>query len=77
VHIDPLDEELDNACLLGREQLVPDSGEVGEQDGDLALGNVFLAFRESMAGTASLRERLSAAHSDPATVWLRMRCRPP
>jgi hypothetical protein len=28
--------------LLGREQLVPDCGEVGEQDSDLALGDLVL-----------------------------------
>lgn len=31
LNIDPLDEELDDPRLLGREQLVPDRGEVGEQ----------------------------------------------
>jgi hypothetical protein len=38
LHGDPLDEQLDDPCLLGWEQLGPDSGEVGEQDGDLAFG---------------------------------------
>ena len=31
VHIGPLNEELDHSRLLGREQLVPDRGEVGQQ----------------------------------------------
>ena len=31
-HVDPLDEELDDPCLLGREQLAPDRSEVGGQD---------------------------------------------
>jgi hypothetical protein len=39
LHVDPLDEELDDARLLGGEQLAPDRGEVGEQDGDLAFGD--------------------------------------
>jgi hypothetical protein len=29
LHVDPLDEEPDDARLLGREQLVPDRGEGG------------------------------------------------
>ena len=32
LHVDPLDQQLDDPRLLGREQLVPDRGEVGEQD---------------------------------------------
>ena len=43
LHVDPLDEELDDPRLLGGEQLVPDRGEVGEQDRDLALGDLVLA----------------------------------
>jgi hypothetical protein len=42
MNIDPLDEELDDARLLGREQLVPDGGEIREQDGDLAFRDVVL-----------------------------------
>jgi hypothetical protein len=41
--IDPLDEQLDDPRLLGGEELVPDRGEVGEQDCDLALGDLVLA----------------------------------
>jgi hypothetical protein len=37
MHVDALDEQLHDARLLGREQLVPDRGEVGQQDDDLAL----------------------------------------
>jgi hypothetical protein len=52
-NVDARAEQLDDPRLLDREQLVPDGRELGEQDSDLALGNVFLAFRKSMAGTAS------------------------
>jgi hypothetical protein len=43
--------------LLGREQLGPDRGEVGEQDGDLALGEVLiaLALRRQVLATSSGR----------------------
>jgi hypothetical protein len=41
LHVDPLGEELNDARLLGREQLVPDRGEVREQDRDLAFGDLF------------------------------------
>jgi len=44
LHVHPLDEELDDAHLLGGEQLVPDRGEVGEQARDLALGDLLLTF---------------------------------
>ena len=43
LHVDPLDEQLDDARLLGGEQLAPDRGEVGEQNRDLALGDLVLA----------------------------------
>jgi hypothetical protein len=42
LHVDPLDEQLHDPSLLGGEQLVPDCGELGEQDGDLALGDFVL-----------------------------------
>ena len=42
-NVDPLDQQLDDASLFGGEQLVPDRGEVGKQDGDLALGDLVLA----------------------------------
>jgi hypothetical protein len=43
LHVDPLDQELDDPGLLGREQLVPDRRKIGEQDRDLALGDLVLA----------------------------------
>jgi hypothetical protein len=43
LHVHTLDQQLDDACLLGGEQLVPNRGEVGEQESDLALGGVVLA----------------------------------
>jgi hypothetical protein len=49
LHVHPLHKELDDARLLGGEQLAPDRGEVGEQDRDLALGDVI--------ATLSLRSR--------------------
>jgi hypothetical protein len=54
LHVDPLDEQLHDPSLLGREQLVPDRGEVGEQDRDLALGDLVVAL--------ALRCRLGARH---------------
>jgi hypothetical protein len=44
LHVDPLDQELDDPRLLGREQLVPYRGELGEKDGDLALSDLLIAF---------------------------------
>jgi hypothetical protein len=41
--VDPFDQELDDARLLGAEQLAPDRGEAGEQAGDLAFGDLVLA----------------------------------
>jgi hypothetical protein len=29
LHVDPFDEELDDSRLLGREQLLPDRGDIG------------------------------------------------
>jgi hypothetical protein len=43
LHVDPLNEQLDDPRLFGGEQLVPDRGEVGEQDGDLAFGDAVVA----------------------------------
>ena len=37
------DDQLEDSRLLGRERLVPDGGEVGEQDCDLTLGDLVLA----------------------------------
>jgi hypothetical protein len=48
MHVNPLDEELDDPRLLGGEQLGPDRGEVGEQYGDLEL-NPLLRNRELVA----------------------------
>ena len=42
-HIDPLDEQRDVSCLLGREELVSDPGEVGEQARDVTLADLVLA----------------------------------
>jgi hypothetical protein len=57
LHVDPLDQEMHDPRLLGREQLGPDRGEVGEQDGDLALGDVLiaLALRRQVLATSSGR----------------------
>jgi hypothetical protein len=41
--VDPLHQELDDARLLDRKKLAPNGGEVGEQAGDLALGDLVLA----------------------------------
>ncbi len=38
--IDPFDEELDNAGLLGREEFVPDSVEVDEGRADFCLSDI-------------------------------------
>ena len=40
--VNPLDQQLDDPLLLGREQLAPDRGKVREQDRDLALGDLIL-----------------------------------
>jgi hypothetical protein len=49
-------EELDDTRLLGREQLAPDRGEVGEQNRDFALGDlVGLALRGRPASRDHLR----------------------
>jgi hypothetical protein len=40
LHIDPLDEQLHDPCLLGREQLAPDRGETAEENRNLALGDL-------------------------------------
>jgi hypothetical protein len=55
LHVDPLNEQLDNARLLGGEQLAPDRGEVGEQDGDLALGDLAVAL---LGGGPGRRDQL-------------------
>jgi hypothetical protein len=56
LHVHSLDEELDDARLLGREQLVPDRGEVGARDRDLALGDlVVLSLRRSPSPRHDLR----------------------
>jgi hypothetical protein len=43
VHVDPLDEKLDDPRVLGREQLVPDGGELSEENRNLALGDLVFA----------------------------------
>jgi hypothetical protein len=53
--VDPLDEELHDPRLLDWEQLVPDGGEVGEQDGDLALGDLAVAL---LGGGPGRRDQL-------------------
>jgi hypothetical protein len=57
LHVDPPNEQRDDPRLLGRKQLVPDRGEVGEQEGDLALGDVLiaLALRRQVLPTSSGR----------------------
>ena len=50
-NVDLLHQELDDARLFGGEQLVPDRGEVGKQDGDLALGDLVLALPLRRPGT--------------------------
>ena len=40
MHLDPLDEELNDPRLFGGEQLAPDRGEVGEQKCDVALADL-------------------------------------
>jgi hypothetical protein len=52
--------------LLGGEQLVPDCGELGEQDGDFALGDVVVA----RFATAQVRATSSGAASSFCT-WSR------
>jgi hypothetical protein len=55
LHVDPLDEELDDARLFGGKQLVPDGGELGEQDGNLPLGDPISPsrFATAQAGATS------------------------
>jgi hypothetical protein len=40
LHVDSLHEELDDPGLFGWEQLVPDRGKVGQQDGDITLDDL-------------------------------------
>ena len=58
---DMFDQQLDDPRLLGGEQLVPDRGEVGEQDSDLALGDLVPALSLRNAGRGS---RLAAPASE-------------
>jgi hypothetical protein len=48
--VDPLHQELDDPRLLGREQFVPDHGEVGEQNRNLALGDLVISSRRRRPG---------------------------
>ena len=59
LHVDALDDELDDASLLGGEQLGPDRGELGEQDGDLEL-NPILRNRELVAVAQVVSEDMAA-----------------
>jgi hypothetical protein len=43
MHVEPLDEQLYDARLLGREQLAPDRGKVGEQVRDFTRAPSSLA----------------------------------
>ena len=44
-HIDPLDQQLDDARLLGREQLVPQRIEADQRLADLRLGDAAVLLR--------------------------------
>jgi hypothetical protein len=58
LHVDPLNEQLDDARLLGGEQLSPDRGEVGEQERHLAPGDLV---RLSRFAPAQVRATSSGA----------------
>jgi len=68
-HIDALDEQLDDSRLLGREQLVPDRGEVGEQDGNLALGDLVLGL------ALRVRQVRAISSGAPSSFWREPRLR--
>jgi hypothetical protein len=59
----PLDQELDNARLFGREQLVPDRVEFGERAADLLLGDTGVLATRCLPGAHNDLRRADE-HSD-------------
>ena len=77
MHLDPLDEELNDPRLFGGEQLAPDRGEVGEQKCDVALADLGAPLlglcpgaRNQLRGRQQLPDVISTAPSTSAAGTL-------